>query len=144
RGSRRNDIYSMNPDGSGLTPIVTTQSNETDPAWSPNYTKLVFTRGSVYSPGTLNGLWTIGWDGSQAFRVTQDSTDRGAQWSKTNKIVFYSLRQTAATGRNEIYTVSPDGSGLTRVTNHVADDRDPAWSPDGTKIVFASNRTGGR
>lgn len=33
-----------------------------------------------------------------------------------------------------------DGSNVIRLTNHPADDYDPAWSPDGTKIVFHSHR----
>ena len=41
---------------------------------------------------------------------------------------------------NEIYTVNPDGSGLTRLTDSPGADTDPTWSPDGTKIVFASER----
>jgi TolB protein len=40
----------------------------------------------------------------------------------------------------DIYTVSPDGSDLRRVTHDPAPDRSPAWSPDGTQIAFASRR----
>lgn len=41
-----------------------------------------------------------------------------------------------------IYTVSADGSGLKRLTSGPARDFDPAWSPDGTRIVFRSERDG--
>ena len=33
-----------------------------------------------------------------------------------------------------------DGSNQTRLTSDSADDFEPAWSPDGTKIAFASYR----
>ena len=33
-------------------------------------------------------------------------------------------------------------SGLTNITNSPASDRQPAWSPDGTRIAFISNREG--
>lgn len=42
----------------------------------------------------------------------------------------------------EIYVMNPDGSGQTRLTDNPAYDDDPAWSPDGTKIVFGSDRDG--
>ena len=42
----------------------------------------------------------------------------------------------------EIYTMNPDGSAQTDVSNNAASDVAPAWSPDGTQIAFASNRDG--
>ncbi|MGH7630419.1 MAG: TolB family protein [Gemmatimonadales bacterium] len=43
-------------------------------------------------------------------------------------------------GNFEIYAMNPDGTGLTRVTDHPARDVDPDWSPDGSRIVFESDR----
>ena len=38
----------------------------------------------------------------------------------------------------EIYVMNADGSNRTRLTNDALIDGVPAWSPDGTKIVFMS------
>jgi len=35
-----------------------------------------------------------------------------------------------------------DGAGQTRLTNNAADDYAPSWSPDGSRLVFSSNRDG--
>ena len=35
-----------------------------------------------------------------------------------------------------------DGGGQTRLTNSDAQDGIPSWSPDGTRIAFASERDG--
>ena len=36
----------------------------------------------------------------------------------------------------EIYTINPDGSGKTQLTNNSTDDIDPAYSSDGKKKVY--------
>ena len=43
---------------------------------------------------------------------------------------------------SEIFTIGPDGNGLARVTNNPANDVTPSWSPDGSKVAFASGRDG--
>ena len=36
--------------------------------------------------------------------------------------------------------MNADGKGERRLTRHPADDRESAWSPDGRKIAFVSDR----
>jgi TolB protein len=52
------------------------------------------------------------------------------------RIAFESSR----TGNTDIYTMGPDGSTQVNLTNNPAIDVFPAWSPDGSKITFSSNR----
>jgi Tol biopolymer transport system component len=40
----------------------------------------------------------------------------------------------------EIYSMNPDGSGQTNLTNNACLDAQPAWSPDGSRIAFVSSR----
>jgi Tol biopolymer transport system component len=65
---------------------------------------------------------------------------RAAFPGSNGKIVFASNRD--AFSNFEIYSMNADGSGVTRLTNNAASDFEPAWSPDGSKIAFASARSG--
>jgi Tol biopolymer transport system component len=55
-----------------------------------------------------------------------------------NWIVFSSNRD----GNLEIYSMNPDGTNQTRLTNNPAVDTDPSVSPDGGRIAFVSTRAG--
>jgi len=73
--------------------------------------------------------------------------DAAPAWSPVGgKMVFYSFRHgfeggTTVTG--EIFGMDEDGSNLIRLTHDPANlDYEPSWSPDGEKIVFASERDG--
>ncbi len=60
--------------------------------------------------------------------------------AKGGKIVYSSDRDPERWGQlTEIYVVNEDGSGKTMLTNNFGLDISPDWSPDGSKIAFASS-----
>ena len=50
--------------------------------------------------------------------------------------------ETTRDGNYEIYKSDVDGSNATRITNNLAVDQAPAFSPDGTRVAFMSVRDG--
>ena len=67
------------------------------------------------------------------------------QVSPDGKWVAFAVRRTdleANCGRNDLWLVSTDGTGLRRLTSHVQSDTNPRWGPDSRTIWFLSDRAG--
>jgi Tol biopolymer transport system component len=62
--------------------------------------------------------------------------------SPDGKRLAYTL--TGAPGNQDIWVAESSGAGNTRLTFDPKLDTSPVWSPDGARIVFASNRGGRR
>ena len=52
------------------------------------------------------------------------------------RVVFHSDRD----GEIDIYTMNADGSAVQRLTDMAGRDFEPDWSPDGSSIIFSSDR----
>ncbi|MFA6109880.1 MAG: choice-of-anchor D domain-containing protein, partial [Candidatus Latescibacterota bacterium] len=130
------EIYSMLPDGTGVTRLTNSPGIDNQPAWSPNGARLAF-------KSTRDGdteIYTMQADGSGVVRLTTSSgNDDWPAWSPDGtRIAFHSGRG----GSEDIYTMRVDGSDITRLTSNAAVDICPTWSPDRTRIAFQSNRDG--
>jgi len=138
------DIYVMDPDGSNLTNLTNNLflfMPDSDPDWSPDGTKIVFSLN--VDEFSQNNIVVMDVNGTNAVELTHSSTDFAPVWSPDgNKIAFVSVRD----GNLEIYVMNADGSNQINLTNNPASDGSqgagPCWSPDGGKIAFASNRGG--
>lgn len=68
------------------------------------------------------------------------AVDIGAYESGVNPTIFGKIAYVNTGANYEIYSMNPNGSNQTNLTNNAAFDSNPNWSPDGSKIVFVSDR----
>jgi len=146
------EIYVMHADGTGQHNLTYTPELwlNSEPAWSPDGSKIAYGEGDP-----LNNSWEIyvmNADGTGQTQLTDFyPSDSSPTWSPDgSKIAFESVK---GNGHGTIYSIDaePGGylgemTGLTKLSNpdpYVEwDDRDPAWSPDGSKIAFSENHGG--
>ncbi|HEX8143799.1 MAG TPA: hypothetical protein VF553_14470 [Pyrinomonadaceae bacterium] len=142
-GSRAR-IYIMDADGQNRRRffsgnLISGMRQETDPAWSPDGTKIAFIGQTVVDGLSSHDVYVANADGLSA---PVNVTNLGGSRIFSDQIAWSpdGLKLAFRTGR-DIHVVNADGSGgLINLTNTVnSDESDPAWSPDGKKIAYSLN-----
>lgn len=134
RNGGRNQIHVMDSNGENIRRI-TEGAFDLNPAWSPDGRTIAY--GGREMGEENRKIHLIVPDGTNRRRLAGDiqSWDMAAAWSPdSQRIAFLSSR---GIWGNEIYVMDADGTNQQRLTRDGWDDRDPAWSPDGSKIVFS-------
>jgi TolB protein len=134
-------IFIANADGSNprrvTTGIRTTQAFDTQSQWSPDGKRLVFM--SVKN-GKQAAIFVVNIDGTGLKRLTPWSLDAGnPDWSPDGREILFNPYWDPHPGKfSNIFSMRPDGSHRTLLTHARPGVQSfaPAWSPDGTKIVF--------
>ncbi|HEY9523590.1 MAG TPA: hypothetical protein VIR33_10135 [Thermopolyspora sp.] len=119
--------------------LVTTGSFLTRPTWSPDGSHLAYVNidGDGFEELEVMDLATrIPVTLPLGLSVMDDLA-----WSPDGTELLLSGSPQFGQSR-DLYLASTDGLQLTRLTNTPADELEPTWSPDGTRIAFASNRDG--
>lgn len=75
----------------------------------------------------------------QSFESRRPST---ARLSPDARFVVYDFRPDPASGQDDVFIVSIDGSPARALIPGSADDFGPVWTPDGSQVFFLSNRSG--
>ena len=131
------EIYVMNYDGTNPTRL-TFSGHNSNPAFSPDGTKIVFV--STRSGG--RGVWVIDSNGTNETQLANFTASAGGRPHFSpdgSKIVFNWSVTVGSSSRGQIFLMNANGSNLTNITNAAIDDYDPAYSSDGTKIIFSSD-----
>jgi Tol biopolymer transport system component len=120
------------------TGIGTVQAFDTESQWSPDGTRLAFTR---VKNDRRAAIFTVNVDGTGLKRLTPYKLDAASpDWSPDGSTIAFNSYWDSPGGKpSNILTIPAGGGHRTALTHdhggHIISFR-PSWSPDGTRIVF--------
>ena len=138
------DIYVIAPNGTGLKRLTSCPLQESDPAWSPDGSRIAFVRyascreancsldlasGDVVA-GT-GAVFVMDADGSHVSRLTRNAPGvNDPTWSPDGTQIAYSAGDLAGS----VYVMNADGSHAHRIASGI----EPAWSPNGKSLLLST------
>ena len=152
------EVYVINADGSGEKRLTNQPGDDGHAHWSPDGKRIIFN--SARTTPDLKADWgkqfhevfTMNADGSDVKQITRAKTvSTYPSFSPDGKrICFrrvvdepgYIWDLTHSPRNSEVFVMNADGTNPVNITKNAAYDGWPAWSPDGRKILFSSNRAG--
>jgi Tol biopolymer transport system component len=139
------EIYVMNANGTNQTRLTNNSALDRTPAWSPDGSEIVF---ASNRDGATFDIFVMTANGTSQRNISRTGGTADLQdpdWSPDGSKIACSqalVQNGGALGLYGVMVMNADGSNQTRLSADGNIDITPRWSPNGTKIIFASNRSG--
>jgi hypothetical protein len=158
-------VWTIGDDGTGARRLTAPEPKESlprypvtvvdgTPRWSSDGMRIAFERLFPARDEDV-GMWVVGADGSGERQLFDSYLGLG-DWSPAgDEILFHAVSADAGglpdvpsenpigIRDSDLFTIRPDGTGLTRVVNSPIEDTYPRYSADGSRIEFLRQRYGG-
>jgi Tol biopolymer transport system component len=125
----------MNDDGSGFRLLTSGANNNAFPSFAADGKRIVYRTEGPEGQGLR--IMTLA---DRSVTKLTGAWDNFPLWSPRGDRIAFVRRNSA--GDFQIFTIHPDGSGLTQLTRTHGNDAHLAWSPDGEHLLFATSRMG--
>jgi TolB protein len=135
RGELRPKIWRVFASGvGGLTRVTSSNTSDRMPSISPSGQDIAY---QALLPDTSE--WQVWAVGSNGALPTQLLTGISPTFSPDGKKILYSSINSDSKA-HDIWLMNSDGTSRTQLTSGDAEFLTPRWSPDSSKIVYASNK----
>jgi len=125
----------LNTDGSGFKLLTSGPNNNGFPSFAPDGGRLVYRTAGPEG----EGLRILNLTDHSVVKLTA-GWDNFPLWSPRGDLIAFVRRN--STHDFQIFTIHPDGTGLTQLSHTHGNDAHLAWSPDGGRLLFTSSRMG--
>jgi Tol biopolymer transport system component len=151
--SKGGDLWTINPDGTGLAQVTSGARTDSTPKWSPDGSMISFGAAS----GPTGDEWAHGYDGFDVYVRHADGSETkfGAAsvdyydhaWSPDGELLFSTERQAIDYGgppgqSSNLVVANVDGSNEKVIVKSLFPPADPDWSPIGDRIALTLHYDG--
>ena len=134
------DVWTMRADGSDLIDVTVRHLDEDwGPSWSPDGTAIAATDGDDETWDIR--VWPLG--GGRGVNVTKAYAGfaSGPRWSADGTRIAFTAHDSRGADA-DVFTMTPDGEQVRRLTDHPADDWAFGWLDADRVVWFVSDRPG--
>ena len=137
---RNTSLYTIQTDGSQLTPLTNAPGGDFEPAWSPDGSRIAFTS---FRDGSMQ-IYSLDLADQNVTRLTNLGSGieaRQASWSPSSTEIVFTVRRV---GIYQVWVMSASGADARQLFRSGQEywDYFPTWSKDGSAVIFSQQRAG--